>query len=419
MPNYPQPGFPFAKIYFGDVEVTTFPDLSLMSFEYNRQEKAGGGNTVNFTLLDQEWDSLEILLLDVEGQIKFEYGWIDEYGPSKSWSKRYAMVCQKYQIRITNEHTEMIVEGITDGISEVDTKEDHIVRGQTDKVYPSRISDFVIKVYTDLGFDVSGVEKTDKFERRFIRPDSTLADYQENIVSGINPTQLIQQELKHRTTGENSTQGGYYLYFEDDEVKKKVFLVRSWVPKGSLKTFYIPEGLEYEVITFEPDINMKAMKVGEGMSQKALRGLAHQRGRATVDTFRHKINSGLAAPEFQLDYTNKDGANNSPMNQNQIDAASTAREAKQANVSFYSDRSKYINNATLVIVGDPMYRINDFITIIVRKSGAGGGGLHYTTGVYRITGIKESISPGTYQTTFTLRKHVEADKIFKRFFGMT
>ena len=422
MAIYPQPGVPFAKIYFGNVEVTSFPDLSLQSFEYNRGDSQHGGNSVQFTLIDQEWTTLELLLLKAKGAIEFEYGWIDDVGPSQSWSTqigpRYKMSCTKYQIKITNEHIELIVEGKSQ--ADVKNPVNNITPGQTNKVYPSRISELAIKVYDDLGMDTGGVEIFDKYERRHNQPNSTIPNYQENLIPSTNPTQYINQELVFRATGEGLAEGGAYLYFEDFP-KPKVFLTRSWKPpKKMVKTFYIPEGLEYEVITFEPDINLPSTLAGEGTAQKALRGISQQRGRTTINTFRHRVvNTGIGNPEHVLDYKNVDGANNSPQNQIFEESFSTPGESKQAITSFYSDRANRINIATLSIVGDPTYSLMNGITIIVRKSGAGGGGLHYTTGVYLIVGIKDSISPGTYQTTFSLKKQIQFDKLFEKFLGKT
>ena len=95
MAIYPQPGVPFAKIYFGNVEVTSFPDLSLQSFEYNRGDSQHGGNSVQFTLIDQEWTTLELLLLKAKGAIEFE-----TFRPEQKFTEKYANPLSKIISRI-------------------------------------------------------------------------------------------------------------------------------------------------------------------------------------------------------------------------------------------------------------------------------------------------------------------------------
>lgn len=397
-----QPYVAYAKIYFGSTEVTS--DKTLMNFTYERSTTAGS-NMANFTLADPKWDSIENALLDANGQFSFEYGFVE----SDRWSPRYKLVAQKYTPKITNEHIEISVEGKTIAHPASDNK---IVPGQTNKVLSSKTMIAVKQMYEELGF-MTVVDEVDEHEKTFCDTQGTLPRHQDHLLSGNTPIQYTRHYVtKYAATGENKKQGGYYFYFGDEDGKPTVYFIKSWDRESDGRyakySIEVPDTTNYEVISFEPEMNMPALRSGEGMSRKTLKILNPATGK---DIWAHR-EKNENTPLFNYDlfkhtsYQSTLGDNCTPQNHPYIIGGSTYDQAMQIVTSLYEDRALFVNKATLQLVGDPKYRLLDIVHVSVYKKGIGvdGSGTHYSTGNYLVVGITDAVQPGSYLTTLQLKR---------------
>lgn len=393
-----QPYVAYAKIYFGSTEVTS--DKTLLSFNYERSTTAGSNNAT-FTLADPKWDNIEQSLLDASGQFSFEYGFVD----NERWSKRYKLVAQKYTPKITNEHIEISVEGKTIGHPKSNNK---IVPGQTNKVLPPETMQAVKKMYEEMGFKTV-VDKVDIHEKTFCDTAGTLPKNQEHVICSVSPLQYTRHFItKYAATGENKKQGGYYFYFSDEDGQPTVYFKKSWDFEGPKYAFEVPDTKNYEVISFEPEMNLPALRQGEGQARKTLKILNNSTGK---DIWAHR-EKNETTPLFNHDlfkhkfFDATKGDNNTAQNHPYVIAGSTFEQARQVITSLYEDRALYVNKATLQVVGDPKFELLDVIHVSVYKRGIGvdGSGTHYSTGNYLIVGIVDAVQPGSYITTLQLKR---------------
>ena len=395
-----QPYVAYAKIYFGSTEVTS--DKTLMNFTYERSTTAGS-NKATFTLADPKWDGIENALLSAHGQFSFEYGFVN----SDRWSPRYRLVTQRYTPKITNEHIEISVEGKTIAHPATDNK---IVPGQTNKVLSYETMTALKKMYEELGFKTV-IDELDYHEKTFCDTKGTLPINQDHLVQGATYHQYTRHYItKCAATGEDKKQGGYYFYFTDEDGKPTVYFIKSWDVAGRFATYTleVPDTTNYEVISFEPEMNLPALRSGEGMSRKTLKILNNATGK---DIWAHREKNEIT-PLFNYDlfkYTPFEvikGDNCTPQNHPYILAGNTYDQAMQVVTSLYEDRSLFVNKATLQVVGDPKYRLLDTVHVSVYKRGIGvdGSGTHYSTGNYLIVGITDDVQPGSYLTILQLKR---------------
>lgn len=404
--SYPQPGVPFARIYFGGRDVTGHPNLTLQSFEYERSTQGGSVNRASFVLIDESWTILEQELTSNQ-KFSFEYGWIDDEEGARAgtkgarWSPRYEMALTKYQPRLCNSHVEISAEGKS--LANLIRPDAPTVAGQTNNVLKTRYSDVIKELWGLRGFGVSKVDETDEFGKRFNSHNSTLPTHQKHLLTGLTPVQSLIQDGKFRSTGDNYSKAGFFGFHIDTEGSPEIAYKKKWaaVLRTDAHYYLVPDVGKYEVITFEPVMDKMGMLATAGNQESSTLGVGVTTGKTAVDKARNAAQDNLYGARLG---GRGGGPNESATRTGLAETSHTPEEAKQYVLSFYDDRAKYINEATLVIVGDPDQYICDQITVMVSMTGKGGGGWHYTSGKYLVVGIKDAINPGDYQTTLTLKK---------------
>lgn len=408
--SYPQPGTPYAFIYFGGNLVTGVDKPNLLSFEYERGTTKGT-NIASFTIVDEEWVALEKELANGKGKFSFSYGWADGSSGTnegETWSPRYELALTKYKIKICNEHVQLSAQGKSPGHNLPIGPP--TVQPNTNKTGAPNYHTALKKNLNDLGIPTKIWDPTDDNAAVQCKHNSTLPKPPPTNLCSVSPNQDVWNNGDHSATFNSGKSGGFYRWYVDNmgQVEACAKNRENPVVRSTVRRYSVPDltGKNNEVVSFDPDFDLPAMLAGDNLGSRSNFTVNKSTGvNETTQVAQdegEKENpydpvKGLTSKQF----SDKDGVNTTGHSYNEYGGSS--EQLRRANVSFYNQRATFVNRATLVLIGDPTFRICDSVFITVNQTGKAKG-THYTTGEWLVVGIKDSIQPGNYQTTLTLKK---------------
>ena len=408
---YPQPGTPYAFIYFGGKLVTGLDKPNLLSFEYERGTTKGT-SIARFTIIDEEWVQLEKNLASGKGKFSFSYGWADgSSGTSEgdTWSPRYELALTKYKIKICNEHVQLSAEGKSPGHAL--SIGPPTVQPNTNKTGVPNYHAAMKKNLNDLGILTKEWDPTDDNAAILCNHKGTLAISPHTNIFSLSPNQDFWAKGDHTATYKEGKSGGFYRFYEDliGELACVNKNRENPVRKSNVRRYSVPDlaGNNNDVISFDPDFDLPAFLASDNLGSRS--NFTVNKSTGVNETTQVAQNEGepenphspvIGLTSQQL--SDRFGINATGHSYNEYGASS--EQLRRANVAFYNQRAVFVNRATLTLVGDPTFRICDSVFVTVNQTGKGDKGTHYTTGEWLIVGIKDSIQPGNYQTTLTLKK---------------
>lgn len=409
--SYPQPGTPYAFIYFGGSLVTGIDKPNLLSFEYERGTTKGT-NIARFTIIDEEWVEIEKKLANGKGKFSFSYGWADGTSGTnegETWSPRYELALTKYQIKICNEHVQLSAQGKSPGhnLSGPPT-----VQPNTNKTGPPNYHEALKKFYNDNNIETLIWDKTDDNAATQCKHNTTLPKSPPTNLCSVSPNQDVWNNGDHSATFNDGKSGGFYRWFIDSMGKVQACNKNRENPvvRSNVRRYSVPDLTgknNNDVISFEPDFDLPAMLASDNLASRS--NFTVNKSTGVNETTQVAQDEGEKENPYNpvTSLSSKqlsDGGKVNTTGHSYNEYGGSSEQLRQANVSFYNQRATFVNRATLVLVGDPTLRICDSVFVTVNQTGKGAKGTHYTTGEWLVVGIKDSIQPGNYQTTLTLKK---------------
>ena len=375
----PQPVHAYVNIFVGEDQLllSTEPPRPniLQSFEYNRLD--GAGETVTFSVFDDNWEEIESVLAANHDKIFIEYGY---YGTGKK-SKRYKLTLLNYNLTFVSTGTLLSVEAVTEGV----------VQNLKQKSIPLNTynpTEAVKKICEELGYTV--------LEENFDSSQDIQADDPFNMVEDF-PISYIQYTIVPQA----SQEGEELFSFEVDSDGVAYFRREAFdtTKTDELRTYIYQKGYDSNVIDFNVDI--KAVFGGTGDFEIATRYRNELLDTKTKQSSYQEVDKSSVVTISTGDITHTKSDQSDPI----VDAAGYSPTQMKSQLYYHMKSITHdAYEATLTIVGDPTLDLRDnrYIRVI---NVTDKGTLHHTSGVYWIEGITDSIRGGSMTSVLKLKKN--------------
>jgi hypothetical protein len=259
-----------------------------------------------------------------------------------------------------------------------------------------RISEIVEKVLEDDGYTIGYIEDT-------IPLATVHSSRQFEVVwerHGLTAVQFIQDILAPNAISNVDYSGGYHLYF--DENGKANFSPIRWIKEGPAseqRTYQVYWHRMGDVINFNPSISLTSIYVTGGSGTAATTSIDPESKEVLLSEYDPSLNfNSEVSGDMFLYETNEHGYYSriltSPAERKELIEARQKAFCETQRINSY--------DASLDIIGDPKIKIWKPVRILLFTT---GGLLHYTSGLYFVTGATDSISASGFQTTLSLRRN--------------
>jgi len=379
----PQPVHAFVNIYVGDNQtlLATNPARPnfIQSFEYSRLD--GAGESVIFTVFDDNWQEMEKVLAANYNNIYIEYGY---YGIGVK-SKRVKLMLLNYSLSFEDTGTILSVEAVTEGVVDNLTQTSIVL----DTYNPTEA---VKKICEYLGYTV--------LDENFDESQDVQADNPFNIIEDFPITYIYDTIIPQ------ASQVGEELFSFDIDSEGVAYFKRegySTTRTDNLRTYIVRKGYDSSVIDFTVDI--KGVFGGSGTFEIATEYRSSVFDTKTKNQEYYEVNKGDTITTATGDIVH------TKFDQSSVLVEQSGYTPSQTKSRVYYDMKSMIHDgysATLTILGDPTIQIHDFVRVINMTD---SGHLHHTSGVYWIQGITDSIQGGSMTTTLKLLKNATAGDI--------
>lgn len=378
-----QPVHAFINIYYGDnqtlLATTPAKPNMIQSFEYSRLD--GAGETVIFSIFDDNWEEIESILSAHYDKIFIQYGY---YGTGLK-SKLYKVLLLDYSISFHSTGTIISVEAVSEGVVSN-------LNPVTMALNTYNPTEAVKTICRELGYKV--------LDENFDSSKDIVADNPFNIIEE-NPISYIQYTIIPQAAEE-----GEELFSFDIDPDGTVYFKRESYDStnvDNLRTYIYQKGYDSNVIDFHVDV--KGIFGGSGTFN-----LATEYRSSVFDTKTKESQSYSANKSSVVTVATGDSSfTRSDQSASLLDSAGYS-PSQMKNQLYY--RMKSMTNdaygATLTIVGDPSINVHEFVRLI---NVTDKGHLHHTSGVYWIEGVTDSIHAGEMITVLKLIKNATAGDI--------
>ena len=422
----------FVSLYFGGESMTlvdpkTGPARNipqyLQSFEFHRV--TNGLGRFSITLVDPNWTEVESKILastSAGKKMQLEYGMLGVAGKINNTSSKIDILILKYDMEMFLDYSVITAQGLCLGVSTLgstllgsSTHTSSFLKDTISSRGTTNVSAYMIELATMLGFSMKDktidVEETDI---NFSKEDLGTTEDKARILTCDNSTILnhIVSVLIPKAVSKDSKKSPFVFYVskrppststdrtgvsaaaDDEAVDKEVFHFHSMarainkVPRTKLTMF---SDKTSHIKSFKPSFEHTVANIARGTDVVAYgydRVSGEMVGEARHnDTGPSKVDSPPPSP------TAKMGGYVPGERSNQVESLNYVH-AVAANAPL---------TAELVMVGDVNYSLLDCMdTFVTIPTGNRKGEPHNTSNRYIITGIKDTIQDGVFETTLKL-----------------
>lgn len=356
------PGMPFVRIILGGRDINAIPNY-LEKFSHEVFSDGAMGKTT-ITLFDNEWDTLENLIIPDDRAIQYEFGWANG-----RMSKMQEGVVLKYQP--TFEHTGLRLHLELTGNLLRDAQQVYSRSWKSKKV-----SEIIADIFNTSQWNLD-VEET----------SGRITIEQQNVTNAF----FIENVLKPKAKSARTGQAGYEFRCEGSTI---VFRTPDY-EQGIIRRYIYGRTANSEVLSFSPQFN-GYMMLASGGGDIRVEGYDVMTKQPVVQNININ-NSGPRIAQGDRTITTEDqGGSTGRMytlpydDPKQVEAWANWKLAKARTLTW---------RASMQIMGDPTLVVGDLIEVMIQKS---DGDVHYTSGVYRIYRVNHSITRGSYVTNLEL-----------------
>lgn len=359
---------------------------ALRSFNYERVGTIGA-NTAKIILFDPEWDKIEGLLQNGGWRnIELQYGYTTGLR-----SPKYKLVLMGYLPTFSVDGCTLDLTCISAGFH----LSPKVPRLKSKTWGDKRISEIVEDICGENGW-AAEVDRTQEVYDNHDLEESGLvrAHFTQNKLSDL---QFIAEVLQPRAIREKDKAGDYRLFFDD--ATNKLHFHPPTYDKGPEKIYTYRMERTSEVISWQPRVDGFA-RILRGAGVSALPYVDTQTGDYgnsefnDADTPEKTLLGGQFTITSQKEEEFYHAVEGRPVrDKDQADAIARSR--------YYTELND-VYGGVLEIVGDPSRLPGTNIKILVLKP---NGALHYTTGLYHIMKITDSMSSGVFKSTLELQRN--------------
>ena len=382
-----QPLHSFISISVGDVTLTTKPSKPnlMMSLEFVKLEEAGSSG--NFTIFDDNWEDIEVLLAEHWNNINVQYGYADDTGNPVE-SKSYSLILQNYTVKFNLEGVILSVDFFSEGLymNLATTSVDTNTKNPTEAIKA---------ICRSMGVSPSGHEIIVKDENFAITKD---CDREENFkFDNENPVTYIVESIVPEAS--NAEERKSYRFYIDEH---NVAYLKEIEYRSPTKTYVYQRGYDSSVLDLTFDMKgtfggTTKFQIASSLSGNVW-GTTEKRDQAysiTIDP--QNTVSEIAGP-----YLGIASNQSTPL----IDSTGDTEDQTKRRLYYHvrnSLESQY--TAQMVILGDPSLELFQTVWIINLTD---NGTLHHTSGIYRIISIIDSLEGGNYVTSLKLVRNADS-----------
>lgn len=362
------------------------PD-ALLGFSYTRTTD-NAGNVATINLIDKDKDRLEPMFVGLDTEpVYFQYGYTE--GRLSPW---YSAVVTEYTPEYVVEGTKINVNMVTQGLMGTLGEERKKTVAWTEK----RIDEIVAEIASQRGWDTE-IDETEEV------PDNPWMEKSE-----VGPKQFTQQNLTDeqfivqvllpRAIRKSDGVGGYAFWFDDTDGKTKIHFHPPRMDAAPVKTYHFMFDKMSEVVSYSPMMTpMIAKSFGAGVV--GLPFMDVRTGEYKVVEI-HDSNTPekvlLGGPLSLVEAPKNERQHAIPLR-----VVADEDQAKQMAKAAFMQMYNATFGASLTIVGDPTLKPFSVIRVIfVHKEGK----VHYTSGLWLVQQIKDTISAGKYLSQLTLTR---------------
>jgi len=406
------------KSLVADADVLEDRPQNLLNFEYNRLTKGVG--TFSITLFDPTWE-LEETIVHSKGVLGFQYG----YSQQDTLSPLYIGKVLNYSIEFKLNGVILCLTGLTLGMELALVKE---FNAESDQL----ISDIVKNIALDAGYAEEDIyiEPTVSVLRRDDLEDTGLKNKLFNKI-GISDLKFIKDHLIPLAIGSDTKQGCYEVFSQLGNKGTQEFHFHTQhfkcpTEESKIKGFSQYKNKNSPVISFKPSWDMTVAQFGGGGG--TFHSAIDINSKEVISVFKDAVNTSGSydgnSPNSTVE-TPTDKSNAFDPHKNQA-AFSVSRSVEHTqslleaqSTANFSKNMLGALKAKLEIFGTHKIKFLEKIAVIMYIPGKKSNGdteqlTHWISGYYRVVGITDIITKGsfvTYLDLMTAGRQIAEDKV--------
>ena len=390
-----------------------------IDFSWRKPGSDGGEQAFNISAFDDTAILLESKIANTSSGatgIHVEYGWCAAGRPVPGRSMTLHGVLKEYSITFQGPSTEL---NIVARFESLDFMSKSDSRDFPASIYHGNPSEILRAICSEYGWDPSGIEDTENVRdsgssknfKTYVQANRSLSEFIKNDLCVDAQTKDGQSSFKFFVddtynppraffkSGTSMTPGEVEIEMRDEwgNSGRKTYAGGRNADKrmDSVKTFNYYTGEENnEIISFSPNYTFSA---GMGLAENA-----SSINPETGELFTCDIKgSAMSVSEGEDKIVRMEGSRVLGM------SGAGFRDLATRSKRLWHTFANIGVTASLEIMGDPIFKFNDHVTINVYTK---YGLKHHTSGVYQVTSVTESVSGGIYVTTLELRKFMGQDQ---------
>lgn len=370
-----QPAMSFIKVVIGTrIDITTLPPRCVIGFEINRI--TGGGEEFTLTLFDENWEELEYLLAENQGNVVVSYGYIGGSARTISGS------LTDYSIEFTNDGARIIASGVAESVLGNLIP----ITLDTNTLNPTEAAKSICKkqgwIVNDANFHPSN-----DIEGGNIDSLAVLDEY---------PIQYITTKLAPLAVRSSDGVTGYRFHLDESQNPPVAYFRPIDFQEDAIRTYVYMKGYDSSVLDLQ--LNVNGIFGGTDLVTTGLSSSFIDPDTKEVITIDKDLNSTRIYGTGNYTHTKSGVAVKN------VDAAGRNNSQMNALLNYKMTigmNGIYPYDGILQIVGDPDILFDSTIRLVIITN---TGHLHHCSGLYRVDGIVDSISDGLFTTTLNIWK---------------
>lgn len=364
----------------------------LTGFTYIKRG-ADGGNYVQITVFDTEWTTVESILTasKKDTTLRFRYGYSRGIK-----SPTYEAIVTDYKPTFTIDGVQLTIEALSTGI--VETKD-----FQKSRTFPltagklqMEIHEIVQYIAEERGWNLVFDETKTKKSNIFLESAAPGFEFFEQ--NKMRDFQFIKDVLAPRAVRKKDGMADYKVYFEDNPIPTLHFHPPRYDSEPVIRIFEYMRDKMSEVISFSPDMSPQALlKLGAGTAACPY-----------IDIQTGEFKDIFVNNENTPEKTSLGGKLTQGVDQDVEDYSIVeSRPIRDEEFALDAARSRYFRmynallRADMTIQGDPRMNPHKIIQVNVRMP---NGKFHYSSGLWYVMNVTDTISGGQFHTQMELQR---------------